>query len=196
MSGKYAQHTLESFVAAIRELEQQATAVRKDRDRMLGKAREAAELAAKHMVQAANLREILTGLDREFAVEHLGESFDERREPARAERIAHFRDALAWLEAVPDVPFDDGHLSIGVEPEDHSPQGKIAALRKVAATMGVEAAAGYTYSDHTTWFARREFGSVSCYASVSVPAQPAAPAEAPQSAEAAESPVDAGAVAR
>lgn len=193
MSGKYAQHTLESFVAAIRELEQQAAAARKDRDRMLGKAREAAELAAKHMVQAANLREILTGLDREFAVKHLGELFDERREPTRAERIAHFRDALAWLEAVPDVPFDDSHLSIGVEPEDRSPEGKLAALHEVAAAMGVEAT-NYTYGERTTWVARREFGSVACYASVSVLVQPAAPAEAPQSAEAAESPVDAGVV--
>ncbi|MBS2962625.1 hypothetical protein KGA66_06170 [Actinocrinis puniceicyclus] len=163
---KYAQHTLQAFVAGIRELEKQATAAARERDRLLAKAREAAQTVSDHTTQAANLREILTGIDAEFYREHLGKPFDPDADPTRDALIAGMRDALGFLEATPELPFSDKYLRVDVPGQlrGATDQDRIEKIDRIAQLLGVQV------REHTDWRGRpcieanRDFGPVRLYA--------------------------------
>lgn len=170
--------TLESLAAAVRGCEAQAAKKRAARDRLLAQAREAALEVASLTEQAAGLREILGGLDKEAYQRAFGEPFagDEINgevEPSREQQLADLRDLLAFLEATPEIPVDHRYWGIGL-PRCESDAERIAAVDAVAVILDEDPKRRPHYSGDTKeqYGVERMFGHIRLYADVVVEREP------------------------
>jgi len=169
MRSKPSQQTLQSFAAAIRELEQQTTAAAKERDRKLAEARKSVQVMAQHAAQVRDLREILSEIAPQFYKETFGHAFDLNADPTRDEVLRGLRDAAAYLEATPQLPIHGELISLDVP----APYGSTDVERRAALD---DIAKVFDAKPDETWYATSgsysvcgpEFGPVRIYASVSL----------------------------
>lgn len=171
---KYARSTLEVLAATIREIERKADEAGRERDRLLAEAREAAQERSGLMMQATNLREILSGADSKYYATYVsmfGEPFDPNAESTREQFSDALRDVAAYLESTPQLPIGErGHITI--KTTGSTPAEQRADLDRIAEIMGVEVKEAVSYSNSTMYAASLDFGPVYLYASVNVPNEP------------------------